>query len=76
MEYRELPHGGEKFGVIGLGTAQLGATQSPFGQALIRYQCLQYALDTPGAASTTPRGYCVALRRATCSRATLSSPTR
>lgn len=54
MEYRELPHGGEKFGVIGLGTAQLGATQSPFGQALIRYQCLQYALDTPGVVCVVP----------------------
>lgn len=54
MEYRELPHGGEKFDVIGLGTAQLGATQSPFGQALIRYQCLQYALDTPGVVCVVP----------------------
>lgn len=54
MEYRELPHGGEKFGVIGLGTVQLGATQSPFGQALILYQCLQYALDTPGVVCVVP----------------------
>ena len=29
MEYRELPHGGEKIGVIGLGAAQLGATPRP-----------------------------------------------
>lgn len=27
MEYRELPHGDEKIGIIGLGAAQLGATE-------------------------------------------------
>ncbi|WP_204792574.1 hypothetical protein [Olsenella profusa] len=35
MEYRELPHGGEKIGVIGLGAAQLGAT--PHDEAVATY---------------------------------------
>lgn len=34
MEYRELPHGGEKIGVIGLGAAQLGA--APHNDAILR----------------------------------------
>lgn len=35
MEYRELPHGGEKISVIGLGAAQLGAT--PHDEAVATY---------------------------------------
>lgn len=35
MEYRELPHGGEKIGVIGLGAAQLGTT--PHDEAVATY---------------------------------------
>lgn len=35
MEYRELPHGGEKIGVPGLGAAQLGAT--PHDEAVATY---------------------------------------
>nr|WP_275100669.1 4Fe-4S dicluster domain-containing protein [Olsenella profusa] len=32
----------------------LDAAQSPFGWALTRYQCLQYALDTPGVVCVVP----------------------
>lgn len=32
----------------------LDATRSPFHQALTRYQCLQYALDTPGVVCIVP----------------------
>lgn len=36
------------------GGQPLDAAQSPFGRAPTRYQCLQYALDTPGVVSVAP----------------------
>ena len=43
MEYRMLPHGGEKIGVIGMGSSVVGAQQET---DIIK--TVQYALDKPG----------------------------
>ncbi len=56
MLYREFERAGVGVTVMKAfaGGQLLDAAQSPFGQALTRTQCIQYALDKPGVVSVLP----------------------
>ncbi len=54
--YREFERAGVGISVMKAfaGGQLLDARQSPFGQALTRFQCMQYALDRPGVLTVLP----------------------
>ena len=54
--YREFERAGVGVAVMKpfAGGQLLDAEQSPFGQALTRFQCIQYALDKPGVLTVLP----------------------